>query len=90
MKGTVIVKSLAFVAAALLFLTTQSAGSLDPTKAITQYAHEVWKTEQGLPQNTVSAMIQTRAGYIWVGTESAWCASMASASPFLMKATRRS
>ncbi len=69
MKRTVIVKSLGYVAAALLFLTTKSACSLDPEKAITQYAHEVWKTEQGLPQNTISAMVQTRAGYIWVGTE---------------------
>ena len=69
MKRTVIVNTLGYVAAALLFLTTQSAGSLDPRKAITQYAHEVWKTERGLPQNTVSTMVQTRAGYIWVGTE---------------------
>ena len=69
MKRTVTVSSIGYVAAALLFLATKSACSLDPEKAITQYTHEVWKTEQGLPQNTIPAMVQTRAGYIWVGTE---------------------
>ena len=27
-----------------------------------------WRTKDGLPQNTVNAMVQTRDGYIWVGT----------------------
>jgi len=27
-----------------------------------------WTTEDGLPQNTVTAMVQTRDGYIWVST----------------------
>ena len=34
-----------------------------------QYGHELWQTEQGLPQNTVSALWQTRDGYLWVGTK---------------------
>jgi signal transduction histidine kinase/ligand-binding sensor domain-containing protein/CheY-like chemotaxis protein len=41
----------------------------DPAKAITQYHHDVWTTEQGLPQNTVTAITQTKDGYIWIGTE---------------------
>jgi len=69
MKRKVRIRPVGYVVSAILLLATQSAGSLDPSKAITQYTHEVWKTEQGLPQNTVSAMLQTRAGYIWVGTE---------------------
>ena len=28
----------------------------------------VWQTEDGLPQNTVVAITQTRDGYLWVGT----------------------
>jgi len=28
----------------------------------------VWQTEDGLPQNTVEAITQTRDGYLWVGT----------------------
>src|SRR5512139_1327987 len=27
-----------------------------------------WTTEDGLPQNTVTSILQTRDGYIWVGT----------------------
>jgi ligand-binding sensor domain-containing protein/signal transduction histidine kinase len=35
----------------------------------TQFGHEVWQTEQGLPQNTVQAVLQTRDGYLWLGTK---------------------
>ena len=27
-----------------------------------------WQTEDGLPQNTVNAIVQTRDGFLWVGT----------------------
>ncbi|HUI41592.1 MAG TPA: two-component regulator propeller domain-containing protein [Terriglobia bacterium] len=43
--------------------------ALDPHKAITQYAHEVWKTDSGLPQNSALAIAQTPDGYLWLGTE---------------------
>jgi signal transduction histidine kinase/ligand-binding sensor domain-containing protein len=33
-----------------------------------QYVTRVWHTEQGLPQNSVNAMLQDRHGYLWVGT----------------------
>jgi len=69
MKGKVIAGPAGYVVGTILLLATHCAGSLDPSKAITQYTHEVWKTEQGLPQNTAAAMVQTREGYIWVGTE---------------------
>jgi len=29
-----------------------------------------WQTKDGLPQNTVNAIVQTRDGYLWVGTSS--------------------
>jgi signal transduction histidine kinase/ligand-binding sensor domain-containing protein/DNA-binding response OmpR family regulator len=41
----------------------------DYSKAITQYARDVWQTEQGLPQNSVQAIVQTRDGYLWLGTQ---------------------
>ena len=43
--------------------------TLDPEKAITQYMHDVWQIEEGLPQNTVQAIIQSQEGYLWLGTE---------------------
>ena len=33
------------------------------------WGHEVWSTENGLPQNSVHAVSQTRDGYVWVATE---------------------
>jgi signal transduction histidine kinase/CheY-like chemotaxis protein/ligand-binding sensor domain-containing protein len=45
------------------------APGLDPQKPITQYVHDVWQIDQGLPQNSVLAMAQTRDGYLWIGTE---------------------
>lgn len=53
-----------------LFLAASAAAPcLDPGRAVTQYAITNWKTAEGLPQNTVSALLQTRDGYLWVGTE---------------------
>src|SRR5437588_10191026 len=49
-------------------LITPAFALLDPSKAITQYGHAVWKTENGLPQNSVNAIVQTRDGYLWVAT----------------------
>src|ERR1051326_852418 len=34
----------------------------------TQYRFNTWKTEQGLPQNSVKSIRQTRDGYLWFGT----------------------
>ena len=31
--------------------------------------HTVWEIEEGLPQNTVQAVLQTQKGYLWLGTE---------------------
>ena len=34
------------------------------------YSIRVWRTEDGLPQNTVTSAVQTRDGYLWFGTYS--------------------
>jgi PAS domain S-box-containing protein len=38
------------------------------TADLTQYRQEVWRAEQGLPQNSVQTVLQTRDGYLWLGT----------------------
>jgi len=49
--------------------TSVSAPALDdPTYALSQYKVDLWQTEQGLPLNTVQALLQTRDGNLWVGT----------------------
>jgi ligand-binding sensor domain-containing protein/signal transduction histidine kinase len=35
----------------------------------TGFTFKSWQTEQGLPQNSVRALAQTRDGYLWVGTD---------------------
>ncbi|MCP5103604.1 MAG: response regulator [bacterium] len=42
--------------------------SLDPAKKITQYVHDHWGLEEGLPQNSVFDIVQTRDGYLWLGS----------------------
>lgn len=44
------------------------AFALDPKKAVTQYVHDAWTTEDGLPQNSILSIVQTRNGYLWLGT----------------------
>jgi ligand-binding sensor domain-containing protein len=58
----------AFLLPALLALAAPCL-ALDPRKAITQYVRDVWQTEQGLPENSVQAIAQTRDGYLWIGTQ---------------------
>lgn len=36
--------------------------------AIAQYQSETWTTENGLPQNSVTSIVQSKDGYIWFGT----------------------
>jgi ligand-binding sensor domain-containing protein/signal transduction histidine kinase len=54
----------------LLLLVSRTAPlcALDPTKAPSQYRLDAWQTEDGLPQNSVKAIVQTRDGYLWLGT----------------------
>ena len=42
--------------------------ALDPGRAITQYVQNVWRAPGALPHDTVTAILQTRDGYLWVGT----------------------
>ncbi|HYE88412.1 MAG TPA: two-component regulator propeller domain-containing protein [Vicinamibacterales bacterium] len=52
-----------------LALAASPAQALDPTKALTQYARQLWTTGQGLPQDSVNAVVQTSDGYLWLGTQ---------------------
>ncbi|NND71223.1 MAG: hypothetical protein HKN43_06565, partial [Rhodothermales bacterium] len=43
--------------------------SLDPSKELSQYMHDEWQVDDGLPQNSVRALAQTQDGYLWLGTD---------------------
>ena len=53
----------------LLLLWSGTVLGLDSSRELSQFRHEVWLTENGLPQNTVHSIAQTNDGYIWIGTE---------------------
>ena len=53
----------------LLLIATPAAASLDPSEEIREFHQDVWGVDQGLPQNSVYAILQTSDGYIWFGTE---------------------
>ena len=53
----------------ILYAARCNTPTLDPFKAMTQYIHEMWEIEQGLPQNTVQTIVQSKKGYLWLGTE---------------------
>src|SRR5439155_13825667 len=48
---------------------SQTALALNPRKSILQYSLDVWKQKDGLPQVSVRTIVQTRDGYLWLGTE---------------------
>lgn len=62
-------RQLAFLSAALVCLVPHARADVDPTQPISQYVHQVWQDDQGLPQNDVLAITPTRDGYLWIGTE---------------------
>src|SRR5947209_15507284 len=43
--------------------------ALDPSKALTQYVQQSWRTESGLPEGSVTALAKAAGGYLWIGTE---------------------
>jgi signal transduction histidine kinase/ligand-binding sensor domain-containing protein/DNA-binding response OmpR family regulator len=53
----------------LLIRLTSVSWCLDPHKSITQYLHTVWRSDDGLPQNSIQALLRTRDGYLWIGTQ---------------------
>src|SRR5450432_481943 len=52
---------------ALMFATAAMSNSL---YAVPNYLVRGWQAEEGLPQTKVTAVVQTRDGYLWVGTYS--------------------
>ena len=38
------------------------------TSAPADYSRRIWRSEDGLPQNTIQAITQTPEGYLWIGT----------------------
>ena len=52
----------------LLLVISPLAYCLDSNIEITQYNRDTWQIAEGLPQNSIMALIQSHEGYIWLGT----------------------
>ena len=75
-RATRLTRNLAIGARTALLVIVCLAGStlpamagLNPNKRIAEYVRTVWEASTGLPQNSVQTMLQTRDGYVWLGTE---------------------
>ena len=49
----------------LTTLLIDTAWALDPHRLISQYAHTVWRVQDGFPHNPIS-VTQTSDGYVWI------------------------
>jgi signal transduction histidine kinase/ligand-binding sensor domain-containing protein len=54
---------------ALVAIPIRLPASLRPAKSINEFKLENWQAGQGLPQNSITSIAQTKDGYLWVGTE---------------------
>lgn len=57
------------VGAAAMLVFVPPGPCQDLSNAPPQYASRVWQKEDGLPHEAVEAIIQTRDGYLWAGTQ---------------------
>lgn len=48
---------------------TITAFALDPSRPLATHAHHIWRSEDGLLQDTVSALLESKDGFLWIGTE---------------------
>lgn len=53
-----------------LSAASNAAYALDPGVRISQYAHTVWRMQEGAFSGTPHAVAQTADGYLWIGTDS--------------------
>jgi len=52
----------------LLLLLMMTHGMFGVSPAQPQYTRTVWRVQDGLPEDTVQALAETKDGYLWVGT----------------------
>jgi signal transduction histidine kinase/ligand-binding sensor domain-containing protein len=58
-----------FLTAGLLGICAAAGWGLVPSTPLANYGRQGWVMENGLPQNTVQALVQSKSGFVWLGTE---------------------
>lgn len=46
-----------------------AAFALDPSRPLSTHAHRIWRSEDGLLQDTVSALLESKDGFLWIATK---------------------
>ncbi|MEO6803719.1 MAG: two-component regulator propeller domain-containing protein [Granulicella sp.] len=62
-------KIIPYLLATMALCGAMAARALQPGGNLGQYSRQVWSTDNGLPQSSVHAILQTSDGFLWVGTE---------------------
>ena len=44
--------------------------ALDPRQPLSTQIHRSWRSEDGLPQDSATALLESRDGFLWIGTKS--------------------
>ncbi|MCP3102625.1 ATP-binding protein [Myxococcus sp. K15C18031901] len=50
------------------FVLARPGHALDPQRRVSQFSQDSWRSDDGLPQNSLLSLAQTRDGYLWLGT----------------------
>src|SRR3569833_3446106 len=61
-----VVQTLIAILALLLAASTRTHAD---SKPLTDYVKVVWGKDEGLPQDSIKKVLQTKDGYVWVGTQ---------------------
>ena len=62
-------EALPVLLATLALCIATAAQALQPQVRLDEYTRQSWSTENGLPQSSVHAILQTSDGFLWIGTE---------------------
>jgi signal transduction histidine kinase/ligand-binding sensor domain-containing protein len=62
-------RSLLFTRLQILFALLVAVLSTSHAQDVRALHHQSWSTEEGLPQSSVHAILQSRDGYLWIATE---------------------
>src|ERR1035437_9080700 len=52
----------------VLLLFAWSVGTAEVVSSSDDYVVQLWDTDSGLPHSTVTGVVQTPDGYVWIGT----------------------
>ena len=68
-KQALVFISRSIVLTGVLLACSAAAYALDPGLDVSQYAHTSWKIRDGAFKGSISSIVQTPDGYLWLGTE---------------------